>query len=241
MASGGPADPQSWNRYAYVQNDPVNFVDPEGLYIHCGPYQRSGPTGRTCIPLEESVLFSSMTQRPQRVIREDNGSEETMRQLRIARVRLKSAIDDAYEALRKKGDCAGLFGLMLHSPLPTTVLTFLTGGEGTYGSITLGVIKQYPDSTTSATTTPNYKEVDIGDGARQQQVSGVSILVAWNAGVFVDGSDVDRAAVILHELGHAFNAIPGLGGSLIVSDNREIPDHLGISELNDALIKRWCF
>ncbi len=30
-ASGGPADPQSWNRYAYVQNDPVNFNDRHGL------------------------------------------------------------------------------------------------------------------------------------------------------------------------------------------------------------------
>ena len=31
LASGGPADPQSWNRYAYVENDPVNFNDPSGL------------------------------------------------------------------------------------------------------------------------------------------------------------------------------------------------------------------
>ena len=30
-ASGGPADPGSWNRYAYVQGDPVNFHDPRGL------------------------------------------------------------------------------------------------------------------------------------------------------------------------------------------------------------------
>ncbi|MGJ5816394.1 RHS repeat-associated core domain-containing protein [Paludibaculum fermentans] len=30
-ASGGAADPQSWNRYAYVENDPVNFNDPVGL------------------------------------------------------------------------------------------------------------------------------------------------------------------------------------------------------------------
>ena len=31
MASGGPADPGSWNRYAYVGGDPVNYDDPQGL------------------------------------------------------------------------------------------------------------------------------------------------------------------------------------------------------------------
>jgi RHS repeat-associated protein len=34
-ASGGPSDPGSWNRYAYVQGDPVNFSDPEGLFRSC--------------------------------------------------------------------------------------------------------------------------------------------------------------------------------------------------------------
>jgi RHS repeat-associated protein len=31
MASGGAAEPGSWNRYAYVGGDPVNRVDPSGL------------------------------------------------------------------------------------------------------------------------------------------------------------------------------------------------------------------
>ena len=30
MASGGPGDPQSWNRYAYTRGDPINRYDPAG-------------------------------------------------------------------------------------------------------------------------------------------------------------------------------------------------------------------
>lgn len=33
--AGSIADPQSLNRYSYVGNDPVNFVDPAGLYAAC--------------------------------------------------------------------------------------------------------------------------------------------------------------------------------------------------------------
>ena len=31
QASGGPANPSSWNRYSYVEGDPVNSYDPSGL------------------------------------------------------------------------------------------------------------------------------------------------------------------------------------------------------------------
>ncbi|MCC7496338.1 MAG: hypothetical protein IT160_02095 [Bryobacterales bacterium] len=33
MASSGVADPGSWNRYAYVQGDPVNYTDQQGLRL----------------------------------------------------------------------------------------------------------------------------------------------------------------------------------------------------------------
>ncbi|HEY0763635.1 MAG TPA: S8 family serine peptidase [Pyrinomonadaceae bacterium] len=37
------SDPQSFNRYAYVQNDPVNLVDPTGLLPGVCPPEMSGP------------------------------------------------------------------------------------------------------------------------------------------------------------------------------------------------------
>jgi RHS repeat-associated protein len=37
-ASAGAREPGSWNRYAYVQGDPVNYLDPDGLVIQPATY-----------------------------------------------------------------------------------------------------------------------------------------------------------------------------------------------------------
>jgi RHS repeat-associated protein len=48
QASGGPADPQSWNRYAYALNDPVNYKDPGGRLALTAEYCNTFPDDPDC-------------------------------------------------------------------------------------------------------------------------------------------------------------------------------------------------
>ncbi|HKS66095.1 MAG TPA: RHS repeat-associated core domain-containing protein [Candidatus Acidoferrales bacterium] len=45
LAAVNPMDPQTWNRYAYVRNSPLEMTDPLGL---CGPKSRLGKAGWPC-------------------------------------------------------------------------------------------------------------------------------------------------------------------------------------------------
>jgi RHS repeat-associated protein len=47
LASGGPSSPGSWNRFAYVEGDPVNRVDPKGLYW-CSALDRNVESEEDC-------------------------------------------------------------------------------------------------------------------------------------------------------------------------------------------------
>ncbi len=55
QASGGPADPGSWNRYTYTRGDPVNRRDPRGLLdcLDCGSGDGGycDPSIESCAPL----------------------------------------------------------------------------------------------------------------------------------------------------------------------------------------------
>ena len=55
-------DPQSFNRYSYVQNDPVNFVDPSGLDpdFGLGP----PPPVPTLIPYGGTIVTNTSAPRP---------------------------------------------------------------------------------------------------------------------------------------------------------------------------------
>jgi RHS repeat-associated protein len=65
QASGGVADPGSWNRYAYVEGDPVNYSDPAGLETCGNPCNVTapdpGPPSWLCDPENWSVYCQQLT------------------------------------------------------------------------------------------------------------------------------------------------------------------------------------
>jgi RHS repeat-associated protein len=45
LAAVDITNPQTWNRYAYLANNPLTFIDPLGLYLMVCPIQRNCPVG----------------------------------------------------------------------------------------------------------------------------------------------------------------------------------------------------
>jgi RHS repeat-associated protein len=61
VSSGGLADPQSWNRYSYTRNDPVNRYDPSALEDSMlAPELPATPTVSTAAGLLSEILIRDM-------------------------------------------------------------------------------------------------------------------------------------------------------------------------------------
>jgi RHS repeat-associated protein len=264
QASAGVGDPGSWNRYAYVQGDPVNGFDPSGLqtvtgiscdpnefvcinanpgpgidhsYCYYGPpyYNYVSPTCTPCpggfdengncqpAPPDEQTAKGTPTSSP---------SSEA-----IVAGRIQAATYKAAAALASKPGCAKLFNDGPEKDRPTAMYVLQSLREGTWaGSIKPGALVSPPGTVRTAITQP----VAYNNGRITRTI--VNITINTNAGAFVSGSAEDQAIAILHELGHAMNAMYGPAtAKQIVTDGASVKDGVSWSEHNTALIKKECF
>jgi RHS repeat-associated protein len=240
VASGGPGDPGSWNRYSYTRGDPINRLDPSGLSDTCPEclisitvFGSTGPVPTN--PNQFPYLVGSIKEWDDQrgtgtAATDDQGNPKKFAS------RLRSAFKQALSAL-DTDDCKRLFGLD-GSPDAVSVLTRLVGSDPTVGIILFDSISSPPGEVTSATAAGyNPYSKDIGAGASLLLYSFVQVTLNTAAGSFATGSTRSQAVTLLHELGHVFNRLYGPQSTRIVDD----AGNLDRSRNNSKTIEDNCF
>ena len=243
-ASGGPADPGSWNRYAYTRGDPINRTDANGT-CDSGDDSCFSVTGTASPDFGSSPgLVGPGIFNPDIENQVDRRLQARLHAKDVKRTtaRVSSAIGAALQALKNQ-DCAALFGLVPGSPDPLTLLTDLQSGESGYGYIQLDDLPlptDHPNQINNAVTTPTFAYGPApGGGVVNLGFNGAIITINLDPSTPFNSnaSAADRAVTLLHELGHVYTYIWGASASKIVDDSQSSD----LSKQNTALVKQNCF
>ena len=256
VASGGPADPGSWNRYAYVQGDPVNFNDPGGLaactvshnlfgYAYVSCTSKSGKHSLSQVVISTAPDGQNYGYSIDHVKKGLSESVDGME----AKELFDNAIADAKHRLLTK--CPDLFPQAKSAPWGGSgaAMLELYEREGfiSYGTTYVanggaGLLEFSGPNVGGVTTYANASHMGVSTNRISLNYKGFG----FTGQIIQDGKwvDVRRAQpsaysglnqveilslIIIHELGHAAGAIPSDAGSV------------GASMKNSEVIRNKCF
>ena len=228
------SDPSSWNRYAYVEGDPVNNIDPEGLFLSVADLVQQTKARATPRLDTATCTYGGMTYPAWMMIcrvmplligpelSSPQTSDDVERLVNLSTTdilmrELPLTIQYATSLLSKPG-CRSLFS----GEDPSAVLTAMMGSIGRDGLLTDSRIY--------------FRNLTMNDRDRVAQtvVGGASSPATggngfagntWaNAVIELDidswrgMSGLEQARTLIHELGHMYQLVTGLGSSAFEYD-----------------------
>ena len=252
VMSGGLTHPQGWNRYSYVENDPVNLTDKTGLHLDQCADPEEAAINPYCLLRKDDArpyIFAAVVPHPEgglqgvwltgwvRLAPPVKPTPKTWDPKSLLPGMRSRAIDGATAILKTNGDCARIYGINGIGLGPVELLQKLAAGDTEYGAIEYGSIK---DPKVSAMTVRLIVEPE------STIKGGALITLNDNTGSnWFLGDEDDRVLTILHELAHAYDIIYGHGSSALpaneVEDGISRQEQTRRSMQNSAFVRKQCF
>ena len=238
-ASGGASEPGSWNRFGYVEGDPVNRYDPSGLAscrIETSPAISvrctSALTGLTAEDSLYSVSIPPNVDMPTWISARTADLQYAVDRGTPGRflVGFSAALRTAQDALRNNSDCAALFGRTSLPSLfndPAALLEALTLDPATrWGRMRAVRSIVGPGGSEAAGRTNGFGilasgTAKPGTGPTGTVYTGATIDISVSRWVlhWDENSVRENARTLIHELGHFYNLVGAAPGSAFVWDD----------------------
>ncbi len=232
-ASGGPADPRSWNRYTYTRGDPLNALDPSGLQdcpastptsvTVCGaPGSASGGTGSPNGSLADEMLESDLS---------FNGGPSSGLFIINNLQKSGKTYDDVWNRLmdirrdiQEDEKCLKFLNSGGQNAVRTIGDYFSNGllATGTFERANIAAINSTMGSSISQ---PGYAAIIVNDVGAYN-----SSRYRLNRGSIVGGTERAKVFILLHELAHSLEA----------KDFKSDLDKPSVGDENDKLLSVNC-
>ncbi|MBI1897279.1 MAG: hypothetical protein HYS04_12270 [Acidobacteria bacterium] len=211
VASGGAADPGSWNRYGYLGGDPVNFSDPWGLQqcpAPCFSITVFGRDASVAAFLGGSAREGQNVALPEERVTGEELNPQGFAEFRISRISnfsttsthavgAQNSLRWLRQALELDEDCNEW--LTDNAEVINTLL-----GEGPDSSTVYAGVGNFSDPNVNAVAGVGGTNLLPGSALLTVNVQGAffSSGASTDNGRLRGGTDEAKAFILLHELGH---------------------------------------
>jgi len=210
---GDPAEPQSWNRYTYVDGDPVNFEDPEGLMK--GPPACGGSwyrSGQFCVPSVRTEDFVFGDGHPHVNPNPPDGPRVPPHGVEVTdysttslkAIGVQNSLRTIQQALQQDSKCGNWLSgnqALINTLVGNTPSGLVYAGVGDFSSSGTSVTNAIAGAPASTGLPAGALLTVNADGA----FFSASATTGYQ-GDISGGSDLAKAFILLHELGHLTGA-----------------------------------